>query len=278
MSTTYRPLVPPTWQGVPDLVIGMLWREVSAKGMTCTWSKGVQCPCFRIATLDGSGLANQRSTEPQGDCPSCGGSGWLAYGSQSGTFLILDAQSALNRNGTTGLVQPGTVNVTALIEEPINVGDRITVDGNIRIVEQQFTRSSGLVDRLRFPIVNTTWTLGTSGNPTVPTTATVGVDVVFAASSSTGAIVGGATPTQYLQGTNFTVDLQGRIDWTVGGGSIPPAGAQCSIRYYAHPRYIVTADTFTHRQAGFVETGTKVERQLFWRGQAILESLGTAPT
>ena len=111
----------------------------------------------------------------------------------------------------------------------------------------------------------------------VDATPFVGVDYVVAASPSTGEIVGCATPTEYVQGVNFTVS-GGLLDWTIGGVNVPPVGARCSIRYYARPRYIVTVDPYTHRQLGFVEfRPARQEVQLFWRGQAVLESLGTAP-
>lgn len=276
MSQNYRAKTAAVVRAIGDLDLTNLRGEVQIKGIDCTWEKASMCPCYQIGTLQGSDVANATTTMPRGNCPACKGSGWLYYGSQTARFLLNGATSSMQIAGAEGYAQPGTVGVTAFVEQPLSVGDRITVNGAVRTVQQQFTRQ-GTTDTLRFPIVTKAWTIGSALDPNVPEVVNIGVDYVVAASPSTGEIVGGATPTEYVQGVSFTVS-GGLLDWTIGGVNVPPVGARCSIRYYARPRYIVTVDPYTHRQLGFVEfRPARQEVQLFWRGQAVLESLGTAP-
>lgn len=277
MSQNYRALTQAEPRAVGDLNVTAIISEMQIKGIDCTWAKALPCPCWVPATVEGSNIPDTQSTMPQPECPACRGDGWLYYGSQSGRFLLTSAQSAQQTQGTAGYVQPGTFSVTALVEQPLGVGDRITVNGAVRVVQQTFTRVAS-TDTLRFPIINKAWEIGTALDPNVPETVNIGVDYLVAANATTGAIVGGATPTEYVQGVNFTITAQGLIDWTIGGVNIPPVGARCSVRYYARPRYIITSAPFTHRQLGFVEFApARYEKQLLWRGMAVLESLGDAP-
>lgn len=278
MSQTWRALEQAVPRAVADLFMTGIIAEMQVKGIDCTWEKASPCPCYQIGTLEGSTVPSAATTMPRPNCPACAGDGWIYHGSQSGRFLLTSATSSGQTQGAQGYVEPGTFSVTALVEQPLGQFDRVTVNSSVRTVEHTFKRGSGSTDTLRFPIVNKTWVIGSALDPTIPQTVTLGVEYLVAASPTTGEIIGGATPTEYVQGVNFTVS-NGIIDWTIGGANVPPTGARCSIRYFARPRYIVTAMTFSHRQLGFNEFApTRYEKQLLWRGQAVLESLGTAPT
>jgi len=277
MSQVWRAKTQAVPRAVGDLFLPAIIAEMQIKGIDCTWQKADMCPCWSPAVIEGSSIPDAQSTQPQPACLACRGDGWLLYGSQSGRFLLTSAQSASQTQGAAGYVQPGSFSVTALVEQPLGIGDRITVNSSVRAVQQQFIRVA-TTDQLRFPIVNKTWAIGSAADPSIAETVTLGVDYLVAANATTGAIVGGATPTEYVQNVNFTVTAGGLIDWTIGGNNIPPVGARCSVRYYARPRYIVTSLPFTHRQLGFIEFApARYEQQLLWRGVAMLESLGDAP-
>lgn len=277
MSQTWRALTQAVPRAVGDLFVTAIIAEMQIKGIDCTWEKASFCPCYQIGTLQGSTVPDASTSMPRPNCPACGGDGYVYHGSQSGRFLLTSAQSTGQTQGAQGYVEPGSFSVTALVEQPLGLWDRITVNSSVRTVEQNFIRGSGATDTLRFPIINKVWEIGSALDPNIPQSVTLGVEYLIAASASTGEIIGGATPTEYVQNTNFTV-TGGIIDWTIGGVNVPPTGARCAVRYFARPRYIVTALPFAHRQLGFNEFApARYEKQLLWRGVAVLESLGTAP-
>lgn len=278
MSQTYRYLESGNLNGIGTPNIAFLRRLLQATGIDCTWEKANPCPCYRIVSLEGvSDVPSTSSTQPQSDCPACHGDGWLYYGSQTTRVQIASASDRLDALAAAGLASPGSVMITAFSETPVNLGDRFTVLCDVRPVIQQQIRGSGATDTLRFPIVDKTWTLGTALDPKVSESVTIGVDYAVSASLTTGAIVGGATPTEYREGVNFTV-AAGLINWTIGGSAVPPAGARYSLRYYARPRYIISSMPYATRQLGFPTSGstTTTQSQLFWRAVASLESLGDA--
>lgn len=277
MSQTWRALTQAVPRAVGDLFMTAIIAEMQIKGIDCTWEKASQCPCYQIGTLQGSTVPDASTSMPRPNCPACGGDGWLYHGSQSGRFLLTSAQSSGQTQGAQGYVEPGTMAVTALVEQPLGLFDRITVNSSVRTVEQNFLRS-GATDTLRFPIINKVWEIGSVADPSIPQLVTLGVEYMVAASATTGEIIGGATPTEYVQGTNFTV-TNGIIVWATDGSPVPPVGSRVTVRYFARPRYIVTALPFAHRQLGFNEFApARYEKQLLWRGMAMLESLGTSPT
>ena len=277
MSQTYRYLESGNLNGIGTLNLAYLRRVLQATGVDCTWEKAQPCPCYRIVTLEGADVDPTSSTQPQGGCPACHGDGWLYYGSQTTRVQIASSSSRLDNLAAAGLATPGSVMISAFVETPINIGDRFTVLCDVRPVVQQQIRGSGATDTLRFPIVDKAWTLGTALDPKVPETVTLGVDYAVSASLTTGAIVGGATPTEYREGVNFTIS-SGLINWTIGGANVPPTGARYSLRYYARPRFIVSSMQYATRQQGFPVSGstTTTQTQMFWRGVANLESLGDA--
>lgn len=281
MSQNYRQLLQPKAPAIGDLELREIRNEIQIKGVDCTWEKAAPCPCYRIGTLEGSTVPDSSTTTPQGECLACRGDGWVYYGSQTSRALITSANSRLDADGTAGLSAPGMFNVSTFIENPIGLGDRFVVNEAVRVCFQQKIRSAGTVDTLRFPIVRKAWTIGTALDQTVAEVVTIGVDYLIAASTATGAIVGGATPTEYVEGVNFTVPTSGantgKIDWTIGGVNVPPVGARYSVRYYARPRYIINNLRYAHRQLGFVEKRPAREViQLFWQGSCVLDSLGAA--
>lgn len=281
MSQNMRQLLSPKATAIGDLELREIRNEIQVKGCDCTWSKATPCPCYRIGTLEGSTVPDASTTTPQGECPACSGTGWVYYGAQTSRFLITSATDRFDLEASSGMATPGSFNVSAFVENPLGLGDRLIVNEAVRVVVQQKIREAGTVDTLRFPIIRKAWTLGTALNPTVPETVTIGVDYLIAANLSTGAIVGGATPTEYVEGVNFTVPTSGgntgKIDWTIGGASVPSVGARYTARYYARPNYIISNLRYAHRQLGFIEKRPAREViQLFWQGTAVLDSLGVA--
>lgn len=276
MSQNYRQKFAVKATAIGDLQLQEIRNEIQVKGVDCTWEKAIPCPCYRIGTLEGSDVPDSPTTTPQGECLACRGDGWLYYGAQTARVLITSATDRLAADDTSGVSTPGSINISTFVENPLGLGDRFIVNEAVRVVFQQHVRT-GTLDTLRFPIVKQAWTIGTAGDQTVAETVTIGVDYLVAALPATGAIVGGATPTEYVEGTNFTVTAAGLIDWTIGGVNVPAVGARYTARYYARPRYIVNNLRFAHRQLGFVEKiPARVVRQLFWQGTAVLDSLGAA--
>jgi len=266
-GVTYQGLQPVSTGYIPTLRVDFLRRQLWAKGQDATWEKAARCPCARYSPVMGA-AGPYATTTAQGECPACRGTGLVYFGSQTAKVLILSPSSRSQRSASESLDVPGQMSITALTEHPLSIFDRVT-SPMLRRFTETFTKSAGALDVLRFPIVAAVLTVGSTGDPTAPATQTTHVEHCIAADAN-GDVVGGATPTEYREGVHFTVADSGpdagKLDWTLSGGSRPPAGVRIGIRYVCRQRFIVTALPFTTRVSGPLE--------LFHKGSALLDGLG----
>lgn len=252
MTITLRGAQPKKILAVGDLQTAELIQEIWAKGCDCTWELAARCPCAVKWDPEGEVTAGLTTT-PRADCPTCKGGGWYYYSPQTIRALIL------NSTGTTVmdarfLAEQGSVAITTLPEHPIKPFDRLTpLPTYWRFTQTQL--HTGTTYTLRYPVVPQTFTVGVEGDPTTHTTLTRGVFNCIEANSDGSVVYSGGSPKQYVEGTNFTVTVDGAIDWTIGGGNVPTVGDRLSWDYTCRPRYVVKDMRFTHRQTFYVEKG-----------------------
>ena len=268
-GVTYQGLEPVSVGRIPAIRVDFLRRQLWAKGVDATWEKASRCPCARFSPTVGT-AGPYATTTAQGECPACKGTGLVYFGSQAAKVLILSPTSRSQRSSGQSADVPGQVSITALTEQPVSIYDRVAT-GVLRRFTESFTKSAGVLDTLRFPIAAAVLTVGSSGDHTVPATQTTHVEYCIAADAN-GDVVGGATPTVYREGVHFTVADDGAnaglLDWTLAGGSRPPAGVRIGIRYVCRQRYIVTSLPYTTRVSGPLE--------LFHKASGLLDGLGDA--
>lgn len=275
-GVTYESLQPAVIGDIPLLRMEFLRRQLWARGQDATWEKASRCPCSRESIAVGASASIYHTTTAPGECAACKGNGLIYFGSQTARVLILSMTSQNRRSAADSLDTPGRMSITALTEAPLSQYDRVTASVGLRRFTETFTKSAGVLDQLRFPIALSTLSVGTPGSPTVPLTQTNHVEYCIAANSA-GQVVGGANPTVYTEGVDFTVADSGAnaglLDWTIAGSAKPPAGVRVSIRYVCRQRFIITDLPFTARVSGQVVNGTRSPMELFHKGMAVLDGL-----
>lgn len=262
------PPVAPTQYTTVDMDVQALVEEVWAKGFDCTWEVMAVCPCSRKVADPEADFAASLTYTQQGTCLACQGRGRIYHSSQTIPCVFLGSTGNLALDRIFGLGQPGVVKVTGVPESPLGEGDRLTINEPViaRRYTQTLVRGTGASDRLRFPVWPQTYTISNGAGGT--TTSTKSAFYVVAADAN-GTIIGGATPTEYVAGVNFTVASGSELITWISGG--PAAGSHYSVSYFCKPSYIVTAQPFIHRGAGAVESGTKVVQRLLSSASAALE-------
>lgn len=243
----------------PDMDVQGLRDLIQTDGVDCTWEVCSRCPCGQKIGVEGvEAITAELLATPQGQCPTCKGVGWYHHSAQTIRTVPLSSNQNKQAEGL-GFAQMGFCRFTVLPEVPINFGDKITIlDGYPR----RFTETqmmAGLVQPLRFPIIPWTDTVGTTNGGTTPTTKTTSVIYCFAADSD-GSVVGGANPTVYVEGVNFTVPQSGanagKVVWS-DTAPVPEDGWRVSYTYWCRPAYILTDLPYNHRMTGQYNGGAR---------------------
>ncbi len=203
--------------GKPDDWLG----EISIHGLRALWEQASPCPCQENADTE----------EGRFDCSVCGGTGWEYDTGMEIKTIVTSVTLRHAPYELFGRFGFGLVYFTMTPEQTPGFRDRLTVLDSA-VVVQDLVKRTGTLDRLRWPVANRSLLLSVSGTPT-PVSCSV-LRLRRQASDGT------AGPLLELD-TDFALDAQGRIDWTKGdvAGTAPPVGASYSVRYFAHPRYLV---------------------------------------
>lgn len=207
-------------------------------GAQITWQQRAQCPCGRPMNDSATDMgyasplaANFMTGESPAGCAVCKGVGYILHSSQDIPCLVQDMRSYGRRFDNAGEYQQGTARVTFLPEHKLSPGDRLTVKNSVIVVREDRLRSSSAAEALRFPVVSQLLHLST-GDATKRTLFVQKADV-------NGVTTSGSSLTE---GTDFVIDSQGRVDWTLGvaNGHAPTLNAHYTVSYYANPRYVIT--------------------------------------
>ena len=242
----------------PDMDTQGLRNLIQTDGIDCSWEICSRCPCSQEFQMkDQADIAAALLSTAQGTCPTCKGIGWYHHSPQTIRAVALSSNQNKQTEGL-GFAISGLCRFTVLPEVPINFGDKITVTD---APPRRFTETkvkAGTTETLRFPIVSYTTAVGTTNGGTTPTTSTTEVIYVIAA-NDTGSVVGGATPTVYVQGVDFNV-VAGKVVWN--GVAVPPNGYKVSYTYWCRPAYILTDLPYNHRVTGQYNGGTRTVTDL----------------
>lgn len=187
-------------------------KQILQHGMRIQWQMASECPCVRSLSLTGgSTTITQNTFEKRPDCAACSGNGWLYHSSQEIRALTLGSETQPDGFQVFGYRGTGTIRLTMLPEHLPGFMDRLTFLDSVMVYTDIVTRTSATTEQPRYPIVKRTLQLGSSGDATVADPTVIGV-LNCRKTDTTGVI----QTTELVENTDFAVNSDGEIDWTLG--------------------------------------------------------------
>lgn len=215
-------------------------RELVQHGKRIWWEPVTDCPCRQIRTLGGRA---QETKEPRITCEGCGGSGDLYDTGQQivGKFHGLGEQQ--KRYNEYGPMAAGYGWLSLLPEHLPAIDDRFTLLDGWHVVREAFKHEE-TIEQPRYPIIRRTFYIGNGQGFKTPKEVTYGV--TFCRVTDTGGVL---LPNNRVEGVDFVITSDGKIDWTLGEGlgTAPEVGAYYTLRYFARPVYIVQDHVYVTR-------------------------------
>lgn len=276
MALTVTPLAPIKTIPRVDLNIAEIRKHIFARGLQAQWQQVARCACNAQLTTTGTDAVTRFTGEPDTVCPACDGEGYIYHSSQEITIQITGASEIPKIYELYGQQASGLVRITTLPENMPNLFDRFTLLDALDIYTERRKRTANRVEQPRYPVVVQTITHGTPGTPTVELTTARGV-IHCTYTDVNGDVVGGATPTELVEGTHFTITAGGSIDWGLGDdlGVSPATGAFYALSYFHRPVYVAKEFPFINRQTYIKhKTAAPVLYMLPHRVDCWRESLG----
>lgn len=239
MSLTLAGRQPKELDGRYGLPPGNFIKQIAQMGVSVLWEKGMRCPCDHQVSLPGQTSAvTQMTGEPDHDCVACGNSGVIYHSAQTVKALVTSAKDQPELFLRYGDQSRGMVNISMLPEHQPGELDRFTAVDHVRRFSETRIRRA-VVESLRYPVASVVVRHGDS-DPTNETTTTVKTLHVVAADATGEIVTDAGSPKVYADGTDYEVDGNGDIDWTIGdsGGTAPSEGQRYAVDYLCRPVYI----------------------------------------
>ena len=217
---------------------------VETKGIRMLWSQSSECPCRNNTTTDFSEFnlenfddVNVKAGNPQ-DCPTCNGSGIITHSPQEIKAIFTRSEETSPGDlGSFDEYRKEIAKVTLLPEHLPLLSDLFTLLDSHMVFKETIEMKAGLVQELRYDIQPRTMEL--AAGPT-----TVGVLFLQPTDANGRGILNG----DLVEGVDFTVDVDGRLDFTIcDPAKLPPEGSTLSVSYYINPRYKVVGSPHTIR-------------------------------
>jgi hypothetical protein len=206
---------------------------VETKGYRVAWSRAALCPCAPN---------NDQTEQPDPNCSTCRGSGWLYFAPANATVnellvgeldpvqtRIANDQAAVIRSIMTGITGKwnqydpigtrlqGTMNATVRFENVIGYHDRIThLDSTIAFAEvlDALDPGASLTLKTRYPVVT--------------------INLLRSEAK------------QFIDPTDFTISSNGDIVW-VDTTKAPTKDTRLTVHYLCHPTWLVVEHPHTVR-------------------------------
>ena len=271
MPLIIPPYIPEGYaEDVVDLDGGDIRGLVIGKSVRLWWEHGVPCPCRTYRTINGRTNA---TGEPQQTCTRCGGAGIMYVDRQQIIGAKASTQDSLKLDAELGPHAKGTMLVTLLPEHVADHLDRYTLLDGCR-THSELRKRKGTVDRLRYPVLTREFTSGSEDDASVAVQRSIGVQFCMASDAE-----GTVTDVELVEGVDFEVNADGRIDWTLGDGlgTAPAVGEHYSIRYYARPRFVLEDHIFLTRDLYVRDNGVLCLTAMPVKALLVLDFLGGEP-
>ena len=204
------------------------------------WQQCSLCPCStRVNQLAYQQPSPQplsqfwRTEQPRALCPICNGNSYEIHSATPTRAIIQDVRNIPKRFRPEGEYTEGTARVTLAPENKPSLGDRILVQHSVYVVSERRTRSTSTIEALRYPVAEQTLKLATG-------------DVAVRVLRMRKALANQEAGQVLVEGVDFTVTVDGKIDWALGilSERAPTAGDTYAVSYYAHPVYRITSMPF----------------------------------
>ena len=241
---TIKGLAPKKLRPRLDFDLKLFRDRIYEKGLYLSWEMAAECPCQTIISVGtgtisaytGAGLKSGGTGEPNLNCAQCSGTGVIYHSKQTIRGLVIGAENDFDRFRVYGEYAIGMVGLTLLPEHVPGILDRFTLNDSVMIYKETRKRTAGTVEKLRYPVASRSITVGSQADDTVA--ATQALSVLYARKATDAGVVVGD---ELVAGTDFTVNSDGDIDWTLGvtAGTAPTTGQYYAMTYFAHPRYVV---------------------------------------
>lgn len=277
MPFVVPPFIPSDYAtDVVDVDEGEARKLVVGKSVRLWWEQGVPCPCRSVQELNG---VTRSTGEPSSICTFCSGSGIMYVNGQQIIAMMTSTSEAQELYHEYGQYAKGTAWLSLLPEHVADYLDRYTLLDGVR-THSETRRRRGTVEKLKYPVIKRYFPVGSINNFSAKVYKTVGVQWCMAAS------VGGVTSgVELVEGVDFLVDDDGKIDWTPGDvlgtapvlGDTPETCGTYSIRYYARPRMVLDDHQFLRRDLYGHNDGELCFTPLPVRVLVLLDYLGGNP-
>jgi hypothetical protein len=254
---TFKPLVPKKLRPRADLNPSDFRKLLFQKGFDLKWEMAAECPCQRKLT---TGSASSLTREPRIDCPRCAGLGVVYHSPQIIKAWVGGSRGDVDFQRVYGEYDPGMIHVTMLPEHTPGMLDRLTLMQSVLVFRETRQRSALALERLRYPVIPRTLTVGSVTDSTVSTTQTV--DVLYLQKSDADGVV--ATPpatmpafeaqtSSYLPKAAFTaVNVAGLNNKTLtfqdALGTIYSAKCDTSVAHTASTATVIGCSSVTINQ------------------------------
>jgi hypothetical protein len=254
-----------------DLIEEDFRNRVWEKGSKVDWQQVCDCPCGTTSTVGGN-TSSVRDFPL--DCPLCFGRGKVYTDPQEITVMMTSSSSSEEVYNVWGEFSSGTVYITFLPENLPLEWDKIVLKEGSRLYSESRIRKN-TIEPLRYPIIKRKIVSGSESSSTTPVESEVGVTLCYR-----GIDRGISSTIPLVEGVDFSVTADGRIDWTLGvtSGKAPKVGERYSVRYFSRPVFVVRDFPYVRRD--FYE---EVRRELVYQNYpikvlAVLEHLGAFTT
>lgn len=234
-----------------DMLPNNVRKAILQHGRTVLWEQAAPCPCgSQPIALTTS--AERDTREHRVDCPGCRGTGVLYHSRQPAIALVLTPEVEPERFAPWGQMARGMVKLTLLPEHLPQFMDRFTMTDAVLLYQERRRRDpdGDAVIRLRYPVVQRDIIVGSSADPTVPETRTIGV--MYARRTTVAGVLIDEAP--LVEGADFEL-VDGALDFT-GSARAPAPGAYVAVSYHANPVYIVRSVPFGYRTLPYMHKAT----------------------
>ncbi len=151
-----------------------LRQQIYDEGLRLRWEKASRCACT-LQQIDAESDYNilvQKEGRPT--CPDCKGSGWAYYHAQEIRALVHDTSADPQWLKVYGQLMDGSVSITLLPEHVPGERDRFVCLDQWRRYSETIVHATN-PEPLTYPILVVPTTVGTVGDPTLPTTIDLGI-------------------------------------------------------------------------------------------------------
>lgn len=156
-------------------------KMILQKGFEVKWEQAAICPCQRQLNLSSKVSLTGESRQ---NCPKCSGTGVIYHSPlniKAWVGGVRNEHDLLRQYGEYG---PGTIFLSLLPEHTPGALDKFTLLSNLIVFRETRTKGSGAIERMRYPIIKRSVSIGSQADSDVAETLTVGAIYIHKAAAT----------------------------------------------------------------------------------------------